>query len=300
MSSVFAQLKSQINAGNSLFRLLYINISVYLLFVLINVFAKLILGSSNGNIVVEYLYPFTALSTDFIEVATKPWTLITHLFVHSLSPWHLLGNMLYLYFMGQIFLQYFGQKQLVSLYYLSGIIGASALLIISNISPLFSEYTLAYGASAAVLGIVTGTAFYAPTREVFLFGVFKIQLQWIGIALILADLVFFEEGNEGGRIAHLGGAITGLFFALQQKKGRDITRSLSQLIDSLYALFSGKNKSSMIISHSKIRRMTDEEYNKVQKASQEDIDSILDKISKSGYDSLSRSEKEMLFRHSKK
>ena len=300
MNDHLERIKKQIKSGDALYKLLMVNILVYLLFVIINVGSKLILGAEGGGILTEYLYPFTALSSDFSTLLFKPWTLLTHLFVHDLGPWHLIGNMMYLYFLGRLFLEYFSQKQLVSLYFLAGLAGALMLLIVANLSPLFQNDTIAYGASAAVLGIVAAISFYAPTKEIFLFGIFKVQLQYIGIVLILTDLIFFDDGNAGGRVAHLGGAAAGLYFALQQKKGKDISAPLARLIDRVVTLFSPGPKTRMSVSHSRVRKMTDEEYNLVRKASQEQIDEILDKISKSGYESLSKKEKELLFQYSKK
>jgi hypothetical protein len=207
--------------------------------------------------------------------------------------------MLLLYFLGRLFLNYFSSKQLLGLYVLGGLIGAFFLLLIVNISPYFKTEVSAIGASAAVMAIAIATTTYAPKTNVFLFGMFKVQLQWIGLALVISDFLYFYDGNTGGHIAHLGGAATGFWFTNNIKKGTDITKGINAIIDKLVGLF--KPKSKLKVEYSKnARNLSDEDYNYYRNATQEEIDTILDKISSSGYDSLSKKEKEILFKHSNK
>jgi len=301
MSTIIDDIKQKYKNGNLLIKIIFVNTGVYLSILLINIFSRLLLGEQGSDIVQEYIYPYLALRCNLLDIAFKPWTLITHQFVHSLDIWHLVGNMFLLYFLGGIFLTYFSQKQLFGLYLLGGLIGAASLVIITNISPYFASDISAVGASAAVMGIAIAVCTYAPKNEVYLFGAIKVQLQWIGLFLLVSDLIFFYDGNTGGHIAHLGGAATGFWFATSAKKGKDITIPINGIISYFQGvpdLF--KRKSKLKVAHSNVRNMTDDQYNRVQKATQEEIDAILDKIGKNGYESLSKKEKDILFKFSKK
>jgi membrane associated rhomboid family serine protease len=301
MSTILNDIKQKYKNGNLLIKVIFVNVGVYLAMVLLNIFSKLIVGEQGTSFVEKYIFPYFALHTDILHVLIKPWTLITHQFVHDLGIGHLFGNMLLLYFLGSMFLNYFSQKQLFGLYLLGGLIGAVTLITVANLSPLFTEEITAIGASAAVMAIAIAVCSYAPKNQVFLLGVFKVQLQWIGLALLVMDLSFFYDGNTGGHIAHLGGAATGFWFASSIKKGKDITTRINKIITYVSLLPQVfKKKSKLKVAHSNVRNMSDDQYNEVRKATQEEVDAILDKIGKNGYESLSKSEKEILFKFSKK
>jgi membrane associated rhomboid family serine protease len=298
MKEIIEEIKERFKKGDILTRLIYINVSVYALFILIRLISGLSSSGDQSLWLVNLVYKITALNTDFFSFIIKPWTLITHQFVHSLSPWHILGNMIMLYFLGKLFLMYFNAKQLLGLYFLGGLIGAGALLIIANISPYFTAPVSAIGASAAVMAISIATCAFAPNQQVFLFGMFRVPLKWIGVGLVVSDLIFFFDNNTGGHIAHLGGAFTGLWFASSMKQGKDITKTINGIIDKLVNRFT--KKSNLTVEYrNKAKDLNDEEYNYYKAATQEQIDEILDKINSSGYDSLSKQEKEILFKYSK-
>lgn len=301
MNSIVDDIKKKYKEGSLLIKVIFVNVGVYISILLLNVISKLFMGNEGVNIVYEYIYPLLALHSGLLDIVLKPWTIVTHLFVHSLDAWHLIGNMFLLYFLGSLFLNYFSQKQLFGLYILGGIIGAALLILITNISPFFTSEVSAIGASAAVMAVAIAVCLYAPKNEVLLFGVFKVQLQWIALFLLISDLMFFYDGNTGGHIAHLGGAATGFWFANSIKKGKDITEPINKIIASvsnLSKLF--RKKSNLNVAHSNVRNMNDDDYNKLRKATQEEVDAILDKIGKNGYDSLSKAEKDLLFKFSKK
>ena len=301
MSSIIEDVKQKYKNGNMLIKVIFVNVAVYVAMVVINMVLPLIIGEQNPSAVENFIYPFLALHSDLFELATKPWILITHQFVHKLDPWHLVGNMFLLYFLGNMFLNYFSQKQLLGLYFLAGTIGAACLVIIVNISPYFTSEVSAIGASAAVMGIVIAVCSYAPKNQVHLFGVLKIRLQWIGLIIIARDLISFNDENTGGHLAHLCGAAVGFWFATSLKKGVDITKPINTIIGYIKSLPNIlKRKSKLNVAHSNVRNMNDDQYNKVRQATQAEIDAILDKISKNGYESLSKKEKELLFKFSKK
>ena len=296
MSTIIEDLKRQFKSGDILTQLIFINVGVYALYLLLYIISGLALGDK--DILIGYMIKYTALNTNLSQLLFRPWTLISHMFVHSMDIFHLLGNMVMLYFLGRLFLNFFTKKQLVGLYFLGGLIGAGALIIVSNISPYFPGNVTAVGASAAVMSISIAACTFAPNQQVFLFGIFKVALKWIALFLVLSDVVFFYDGNTGGHIAHLGGAAAGYWFTASMRSGKDITRGINRIIDWIANHF--KPSPNLKVEFRKdAKHMTDEEYNYHKKVTQDEVDAILDKISASGYDSLTKREKEILFKHSK-
>lgn len=294
MNAIILEIKNRFKQGDILTRLIYVNGGVFVLFLILGILGNLFGFTAINN----FLYNSFSLNTGIKNLLFKPWTIVTHQFVHA-GIWHLLGNLIMLYFLGKLFLMYFNSKQLLALYFLGGFIGAGVLIVVVNLSPMFSNPISAVGASAAVMAIAIAVCAYNPNQEVFLFGALRVQLKWIGLALILIDLVSFFDGNTGGHIAHLGGAFTGYWFASAYKQGKDITKGVNKWIAKLVRLFSKKNDLT-VKYRNHARELNDEEYNYYEKVTQEKVDEILDKISKSGYESLSKKEKEILFQYSKK
>jgi membrane associated rhomboid family serine protease len=296
MSTIIEDLKRQFKSGDILTRLIFINVAVYALYLVLYIISGLALGDK--DFLIGYLIEYSALNTNVLQLLFRPWTIVTHMFVHSMDIFHLLGNMVMLYFLGRLFLNFFTRKQLLGLYFLGGLIGAIALIIVSNISPFFPGNVTAVGASAAVMSISIAACTFAPNQQVFLFGFFKVALKWVALFLVLSDVVFFYDGNTGGHIAHLGGAAVGYWFTASMRSGKDITSGINKIIDWLVNLFQ-PSPNLKVEFRRDTKNMTDEEYNYHKKVSQDEIDAILDKISASGYDSLTKREKEILFKHSK-
>ena len=297
MKEVINEIKERFKRGDILTRLIYINVGVYALFIIFRLISGLTSSGNQSMWLIDLIYDFTALNTELLSVIIKPWTLITHQFVHALSPWHLLGNMVLLYFLGKLFLTYFNSKQLLGLYFLGGLIGATALILIANVSPYFDQPVTAIGASAAVMAISIAACTYAPNQQVFLFGMFRVPLKWIGVGLIVSDLIFFFDNNTGGHVAHLGGAFAGFWFATSMKQGKDVTKTINSFIGWIVTRFSKKSKLTVEYRNN-ARDLNDDEYNYYKAATQEQIDEILDKINSSGYESLTKKEKEILFKYS--
>jgi membrane associated rhomboid family serine protease len=221
------------------------------------------------------------------------------MFVHE-GFLHLLFNMLWLYWFGQIFMQYFTGRTLGSLYVLGGLAGAILYVIAFNTIPYYTEMERKWmiGASAAVMAIVMGAAFYRPDVQLNLLLLGPVKIVYIaGFAFLLDFLSLGNSLNPGGHVAHIGGALAGYFFAIRYKNGNDITRWMGGAIDWFVGLFKPRHKSKMKVKHA--RRETDWEYNKRKHTEQDEIDAILDKLKKSGYSSLSSEEKRKLFDASK-
>lgn len=296
MNPIVQEIKQRFQQGDILTRLIFINVGVFLTLVIANIIYGLFTASQVN------LGYWLALPTNDIEgVLFRPYSLITHMFVHRLTDiFHVLFNMVMLYFMGKLFLNYFNGKQLFGLYLLGGLISGIALVIITILSPVFTVPGTAVGASAAIMAISIGIVAYTPNTTVTLFGMFPVKLMWVGVFYVVSDLISFYDPNTGGHLAHLIGAGVGYWFAISFKQGKDITVGTNKTIDKIIALFQAKPKMKVVYSQEKVRRMSDEEYNVTKKATQQEIDFILDKISKSGYDSLTKKEKEILFHYSNK
>jgi len=234
----------------------------------------------------------------FSALILKPWTVFTYMFLHE-GFFHVLFNMLWLYWFGRIFSDYFDQKKLVSVYIMGGLSGALLYILSFNIFPAFSEtihVSIALGASASVMAIVIAAAAYVPDYSVHLFLLGKVKIKYIALGIFLLTSVFDFSVNTGGKIAHIGGAILGYVYAVRYKQGKDTGKWINSAIDGIATWFKPRKK--MKVSYKK--PMTDLEYNKMKTDHQEQINKILEKISKGGYDSLTKEEKEILFKESQK
>ena len=287
-------IKAQFRSGSSLMKIIYINAALFLIVKIVQVFAFLLNSPQISEIFLSYL----AAPSSLPELATKPWTVVTYMFLHE-GFLHILFNMLWLYWFGQIFLKYFNQKKLVSVYLLGGLAGALLYIISFNLFPVFTEViniSIALGASAAVIAVVVAIATYVPNYSVrlFLFGVVKIK--YLAIAIILMTSLFDFSVNTGGKIAHIGGAVMGYLWAVNIKRGSDLGGWLTRLLDTIVTWFKPGKK--MKVTYKKPK--TDYEYNKTKADHQVQINKILEKISKGGYDSLTKEEKGILFKESQK
>lgn len=240
-----------------------------------------------------------AVPASLRTLAMKPWTLITYMFTHK-DILHILFNMLWLYWFGRIFLEYLDQRKLVVVYILGGISGAIVYVLSFNIFPVFTSLipeSVAIGASASVMAVVVAIAAYVPNYPVHLLLIGRVKIIWIAVGIFVLTSFMDFSVNSGGKLAHMGGALFGYLYIVNLRKGKDPGRTLNRIIDSIASLFKAR-KEKMKVSYS--RKKTDYEYNKAKAERQEKIDRILDKISKGGYDSLTKEEKDLLFSESQK
>lgn len=290
----FTSLKSQFRQGSNLLKLIYINSAVFLILAVIKIVTVLFNAREIESTIIEYL----AVPASFKLLLTRPWTIFTYMFLHE-EFFHLLFNMLWLWWFGKIFTDYFDQKRLVSVYILGGLAGALLYIISFNLFPGFSgviNVSVALGASASVMAIVIACSVYVPDHTIHLMFIGPVKLKWVGLGIFLFTSLFDFSVNTGGKIAHIGGALLGFLYASRYRAGSDITRGLNRFIDSIVTWF--KPKPKMRVTYKK--PVDDYEYNKTKAAHQEKINKILEKISKGGYDSLTKEEKEILFKESQK
>ncbi len=298
------EMLKQLFLGNSvLSRLIQINTIVFIIVKLISLFTFLFaVGHESAmNQSLSIIGQYLALPASVNALAARPWTIITYMFLHE-GFFHILFNLVMLYFGGILFTEYLGEKRLLWTYIAGGIFGALFYILAFNVFPAFAPYkdhSIALGASASVLAIIVATATYVPdfTVHLLLFG--RVKLKYVAIAFVIIDLLSIPKGNPGGHIAHLGGAFWGFIYALSLKKGTDIYRFLN--------FSSYRKNNNKFYTHTYTygkqeshRPLSDDEYNEQKIKKQQRIDKILDKISKSGYSSLTKEEKEFLFKTSGK
>lgn len=296
MATIMTDLKEIFRRGNIYLQLIYINVAVFILTTFTEVILQLFNRSMAG--VFEWLELPASLSRFFLQ----PWSILTYMFMHA--GWmHILFNMLWLYWFGALFLNFFSAKHLRGVYILGGICGGVFYLAAYNIFPYFRplvEYSFMVGASASVLAIVTATAYREPNYPIRLFLLGTLRLKYLALIVIGMDLLFITSNNAGGHIAHLGGALAGLAFAAGLSKGRDMTTWINKALDALASLFSLKKRKPKMKVRYGADRNKDYDYNARKKAQSEEIDRILDKLKKSGYESLTTAEKKSLFDASKR
>lgn len=306
MNSVFDDFKNAWHKpNNGLAQLIIINIAVFVLLGLLAVISTL----TGAEVVFALVYKQFTIPAPIEEFILRPWTIITYAFAHSFSNlWHIIMNMLVLYWFGRVFVDFLGSQRLINLYVLGAIAGGLTYLLAYNLIPWFSDRINLFdgmvGASAAVYAITVATATYWPDHRFYLLFLGPVKIAYIAAFFVFISLLGSVGSNAGGNLAHLGGALVGYLYARQLSKGDEWGKwvfSSMQFIKSFFVKspkikVSHKKSSSRKSSTSSSRRTsttTSKNYN------QDEIDKILDKISESGYDSLTKEEKEKLFNASK-
>jgi len=287
--------------GGVAIRIIAINI---ILFLIINLFynidnAFLLREGSGFGAIVRGVF---ILPSDFMSIVQKPWTLFTHMFAHE-GFLHLAFNMLWFYFGAQLFVQFLGEKRLIYVYLVGGLVGATAQVLAANFLPFFMISINAgmLGASAAVTAVFVAVAFYRPMFQVMFFGIFPIRIIYVALIMILSDFLRATDYTHVAHLAHLGGAVFGVFTANQL---RLFDRFVARM-DRFFWIFSGgftKIRSRLFMRKTvqpkaQHYHKADEQYFESKKEIQDKIDAILDKIKSKGYDGLSKSEKDYLFTH---
>jgi len=283
-----------LHKGTSLTRLIYINVAVFIVISVVSIIAFLL---DNPAISVKAI-DLMSVPASLRALLAKPWTIVTYMFTHK-DIWHILFNMLWLYWFGRIFLEYLDQRKLVAVYLLGGISGAIVYVLSFNIFPVFTGIiaeSVAIGASASVMAIVIAIAAYVPNYTIHMLLLGRIRIIYVALVIfILTSAVDFSV-NSGGKLAHIGGALFGYLYTLNIKKGRDIGIGLNRIIDFFATLFKPRKKLKVTYK----KPASDYDYNKIKAEHQAKINQILDKISKGGYDSLTKEEKDTLFKESQK
>lgn len=291
-------------------RIIIINVSV---FVLVNII-KLALFIGNGGTLPPFYDEFVhffCMGADWKFFLTHPWGIFTSMFLHE-GFWHILWNMLFLYWFGRIVGDFIGNQRILPIYVLGGLVGALFFFISVNLLPYRADFAL--GASAGVMAIVVASGTISPNYVMRLLLIGDVKLKYIVAVLVFLDLILITDGgNTGGHFAHLGGAFFGWFYVRQLRRGADMAVPVNQFFDSVTSfftnLFGGRARGPKVVYKNPNRPRTENKRERRREGKpnqhtdlshQEQVDAILDKIKQSGYDSLSTEEKEFLFNASKK
>ncbi|MBC6997908.1 rhomboid family intramembrane serine protease [Cytophaga sp. FL35] len=277
----------------------YARLSVSEKLIAINVVVFIVMGLITA-LISPTVEDWFALPKDFFDFLIQPWSIITYSFLHG-GIFHILWNMYILYVAGRILLNLFDGRRFLNVYFLGVILGGLLFLLSYNIFPaLVGINTSLIGASAGVMAVLIFVCTYIPNQEVRLL-FFNVKLWHIGVFVVLMDLVQIPlGGNVGGRLAHLGGAFLGYMYARQLYNGVDIGEGFSKLVDGIVNLFKKREKKSPLKTVYKNRKSSNTNASNYDKQSQQKkIDAILDKISQSGYESLTKAEKDFLFKAGK-
>ena len=286
--------------NNTHVQLIIINVTVYVALAIVLVFSTI---AQHGEIF-SAIFNGITLPGSFFEFIQQPWTLITHAFVHQYGDLravlHIFFNMLTFYWFGKLLIEYLGSDKLVAVYVLGILFGALFLLLAHNTIPYYIQQNSfrGFGASAAVNAVIVATATLLPDYTFFLLFIGPVRIKWIAAFYVFLSFLGAIGGNAGGNIAHLGGALIGYVYIKQLQAGINWGSWITVTLYWIKSLFQPRPKVKVTYrkEDAKGRKTT----SVASKASQDEIDAILDKISDRGYESLSKEEKEKLFNASKK
>ena len=300
MTGFISNINRRFNTGSIAVKYIYINVGVFILIRLLIIIFRLFMKEA------PYLMYLEMPSSPELFMQ-RPWTIITYMFVH-IDFLHILFNMLWLYWFGNIFLQFFTGRQLGGLYLLGGITGGAFFLLAYNTFPYLkqlSSMSFLAGASASVMAIVFAVSFCRKDYAINLLLIGRIKLIYLAVGVLLIDILAITSENSGGHIAHIGGALLGILFAVQYQKQKDITGFINRLVDLIVNFFAhkpvfktyrtDKNFSQSGNPPNSRHSETDDAYLRRKNAENRKIDEILDKLKHSGYESLSADEKKKLF-----
>ncbi|WP_339867646.1 rhomboid family intramembrane serine protease [uncultured Algoriphagus sp.] len=299
------------HSDNSLFKLIAINILVFFVVLIVEVpmtwgGAELLFNKALSNLMIPSSLP---------KLITQPWSIFTYMFLHE-RFFHILGNMLFLYWFGLLIHQFLGSRKLANLYILGGLSGALLYIIIYNLFPFFNDKVdggLMLGASAGVLAIVVGAATLSPNTTFHLLLIGPVKIVYIAAFYVIYSYVQTIGPNAGGNIAHLGGALLGYLYIIQLRNGIDWGVPVQKVGIFFEDLLSGRKNKVKVSYRSKAKTSNGGGFSSFKKtpkstpaqvssdeATQEEIDKILDKIADRGYEALNKEEKRKLFEFSKK
>lgn len=290
MSSIIDDLKRQYKFGGIAQRLIYVNIACFLVSYVIFGLLRFV------NIDIDFLQ-YVSLSSNPKDLLWKPWSIISYSFFHS-DFFHIFFNLIILNFSSQLFLTFFNQKQLLGLYILSaifsGVVFVFSFYLMNIISPIV-------GASAAIMAILVATTTYQPLMNLRLLIIGNVKLWHVTVVILLIDLMQIQSENSGGHIAHLAGAFFGFIFIKLLENGTDLSKIVSNLLDFFVNLFKKSPTKPFKTVHKNYKKPTEKPVSRIvtKDKTQQQIDEILDKISRSGYDCLTKEEKEFLFKAGK-
>ncbi len=301
---IIDDVKRTFQSGNMVSKLIVINVAVFLFVLIVGIFLKQ--GNPNAP-AYQWLINNLAVSSEGITILTKPWTLITHMFLHE-GLWHLAWNMLLFYWFGRIVGDFIGDRKILPIYILGGLAGIICYFVAAKVGVLGASTAL--GASAAVMAVISTAACLSPNYMMRLLIIGDVSIKYIVLFLIIMDLVGISNlSNTGGHIAHLGGVGFGALYVYLIRQGYDLADAFNEFINQFKSIFKKKEpkpkKSPLTVKHSAVRKSSRSSARGSSRSDsalpfEEKLDQILDKIKSEGYENLSDEEKEFLFQASKR
>lgn len=313
MTDIFVEFRKAFRRDNNgVVQLIIINVTAFLVIG----FLRVIFWMAGSDVVISKILEWLVLSPDLLTFVTRPWTALTYGFLHDfMDIFHILFNMLMLYWMGRLVQDYVGSHRVVAIYIWGVLIGALFFLLIYNVIPRLAIYRAMVhllGASGGVYAVTVAAATIAPNAVVLLFGIFPIRLKYVAWFMVIVSFLFLASPNTGGNAAHLGGALLGYLFITQLRKGKDWSKPIGW-VAIFFRTVSTRRQAKLkpTKKNSKMRvKVNYKERTEQYKSettlgedyvpTQEEIDAILDKISAKGYESLTKEEKQKLFMASRK
>lgn len=314
--TIAEEIRWRYNNGGMVTRLIMINIGVFLLVNFVRLGFVLMSNGENFEARIDqfdHLLHYISLPAAPKVLIKQLWSLVTYMFVHE-GPIHILFNMLWLYWFGSLFKQFIGESRLYPVYMMGGLFGGLLYMAAYNVFPMFEGVPGSLiGASAAVMAIVFATATMVPNYTIHLMFLGSVQLKWLALVVAVMDLISIQNGNAGGHISHLGGALFGFLYAVQYRNSNDLARPFYAVNDFFKKLFDFSSKPkkqkpkmrTVFKNKEKVKQHQDKKTTTAAKKTytpkdkQARIDEILDKIGQSGYPSLTEEEKAFLFQYSK-
>lgn len=285
--------------NNGHVQLIFINVVVFLVLAVLFVFST----AAGFSDFFESIHSQLAIPAPIFSFLAKPWTILTYAFVHDLTGiFHILFNMLAFYWFGKIFIEYLGSDKLIAVYVLGALAGGISYLLVYNTIPFYAERIPLHGmvgASAAVYAVLVATATLLPDYTFFLLFFGPVRIKYIALIYIVISFLGSVGGNAGGNVAHLGGALIGYVYTKQLQAGVNWGSWITLTLDWIKGIFSPRSNVKVTYRSTEPKTKSSKSTSS-GKASQAEIDAILDKISDRGYESLTKEEKEKLFNASKK
>lgn len=283
-NSIFKDLLEVFKTKNYLYQIIIVNA---LVFVILNIIMAIAPAESYDTII-----RFFGLSADISQYYWRIWTLLTYMFTHvGLS--HVFFNMFLLYIIGRVFSDLYGSQRLLEGFIYGGIVGGLLYMISALVLPTVSTDSYLIGASGGVMAVIVATGFLQPNYQMFFF-TFRVPMKYVVLVAFILSSVLYIDQNTGGKVAHFGGALYGYLFAYYLPKGLDLNAKITKFFTGFIDLFKRKPKIKVV------HKNKNHHQTPPNKKSQEEVDKILDKISKYGYDNLTQEEKDFLFKFSKK
>lgn len=298
--SIIRDAKIGFQSGNTVLQLIIVNAVVFLAVLAVHLVLLIALGSAAYRGPYNEFLSWFGMPYAWQDLIVQPYTLITHFFLHA-DFFHLLFNMITLFWFGTILSDLAGARRIWPIYIYGAITGAifsfASYYALPQVWPASASYML--GASAGVMAILLAAATLAPDYKLNMLFIGPVSIKYIALVYIVIDIFFLASSNTGGHFAHLGGALFGWFFIFQLRRGFDMASGFNRAADKLKSYFNNKPQPAVRVTYRKPANKVVDFAALSSKERQRRIDEILDKISKSGYDSLTKEEKEILFKASK-